>query len=71
MNSNVCGLSGYNCSVLSNDNKLHEYGIKVISQYIESYFRQRNATALTTNTLQNQFIIYTQLLFTDLVKEFI
>jgi hypothetical protein len=71
MNSNACEYIGFNCALLSNDNNLHQFGIKVISQYIESYFRQRNSTSLTTDTPQNQFIIYTQLLFTKLVQEFI
>lgn len=46
MNSNACHYSNFNCSLLSNDNNLQEYGIKVISQYIENYFRQRNSTSL-------------------------
>lgn len=46
MSTDVCGGTGFNCSLLAGDNRLHEYGIKVISQYLENYFRQKNATAL-------------------------
>jgi hypothetical protein len=70
MSTDVCAGSGFNCSLLVGDNKLHEYGIKVISQYLENYFRQKNATALQKETLQNQFIIYTELLFSRLVQNF-
>jgi hypothetical protein len=71
MNTNVCSMTTYNCSLLSMDNNLHEYGIKVVSQYLEDYFRQQNAKALTLNNIQNQLIIYSQVLFTQLVNDFI
>lgn len=71
MNSNVCSQVSFNCSLLSNDHNLHEYGIKVISQYLENYFRQQNITALTTNNMQNQYIFYIEVLFTQLINDFV
>jgi hypothetical protein len=70
LSTDVCARSGFNCSLLAGDNRLHEYGIKVISQYLENYFRQKNASALMRESLQNHLILYTELLFSLLVDNF-
>lgn len=34
LNENGCGKVVFNCSLLNGDNNLHNYGIKVIVQYL-------------------------------------
>lgn len=70
LGSDVCGSVNFNCSLLAGDNNLHKFGIKVIVQYIEDYFRMKNKTLIKTKNLQNQLIVYTSILYTDLIKEF-
>jgi hypothetical protein len=57
MGSDVCSQTSFNCSLLASDT-LHQYGIKVVSQYLENYFRQQNSSALTSSNPQNTLITY-------------
>lgn len=70
LSSDACGTVNFNCSLLAGDNNLHKFGVKVIVQYIEDYLRMKNVSLIKTKNLQNHLIAYTQVLYTNLIMEF-
>jgi hypothetical protein len=70
-NRDVCSRVNYDCNLIAGDSKVHTYGMKVIAQYLEDYFREKSKTSMTVSSLQNQLIVYSEVLFTQLITDFV
>ncbi len=71
LTSNVCDiLNKYICSD-KNYLSVTQYGMNVITQRIEEYFRLRNKTAIVQNNIENGLIHYCEDLFKKLIKDFL